>query len=153
MLALLREEFRISKLTLHSDLRRGAALRLALPCPSSLGSIFSVPIVSVQSAASSLLRHDPLPNSANSVFAAFSCSLLDAHQLLTIETQSCRRRRAMSTSFGSTSVQPCLSSNRWAYTISATRYTGGFCRRVLLSASQLFRRLVVPHVYDENKAH
>ena len=35
MLALLREEFRISKLTLHSDLRRRAASRRALPCPSS----------------------------------------------------------------------------------------------------------------------
>jgi len=35
LLALLREEFRISKLTLHSDLRRRAASRRALPCPSS----------------------------------------------------------------------------------------------------------------------
>jgi len=35
LLALLREEYRISKLTLHSDLRRRAALRRALPCPSS----------------------------------------------------------------------------------------------------------------------
>ena len=35
LLALLRVEFRISKFTLHSDLRRRAALRLALPCPSS----------------------------------------------------------------------------------------------------------------------
>ena len=37
-LPLLREEFRLSKLskfTLHSDLRRQAASRLALPCPSS----------------------------------------------------------------------------------------------------------------------
>jgi len=30
---------------------------------------------------------------------------------------------------------------------------GGFCRRVFLFVSQLFRELVVPHVYDENKAH
>jgi len=29
------EEFRISKLTFHSDLRRRAASRRALPCPSS----------------------------------------------------------------------------------------------------------------------
>ena len=36
LLALLREEFRISKLTLHSDLRRRAALRRDLPCPSSM---------------------------------------------------------------------------------------------------------------------
>jgi len=36
LLALLREEFRISKLTLHSDLLRRAASRRALPCPSSL---------------------------------------------------------------------------------------------------------------------
>jgi len=35
LLALPREEFRISKVTLHSDLRRRAASRLALPCPSS----------------------------------------------------------------------------------------------------------------------
>jgi len=35
LLALLREEFRISKLTFHSDLRRRAASRLALPCQSS----------------------------------------------------------------------------------------------------------------------
>ena len=34
-LPLLREEFRLSKFTLHSDLRRRAASRLALPCPSS----------------------------------------------------------------------------------------------------------------------
>jgi len=34
--ALLREEFRIPKLTFHSELRRGAASRLALPCTSSL---------------------------------------------------------------------------------------------------------------------
>jgi len=39
LLALLREEFRISKLTFHSDLRRWAASRLALPCPSSFLSI------------------------------------------------------------------------------------------------------------------
>jgi len=36
LLALPREEFRISKLTFHSDLRRRAASRLALPCSSSL---------------------------------------------------------------------------------------------------------------------
>ena len=30
---------------------------------------------------------------------------------------------------------------------------GGFCRMVLLSVSQLFRGLVVLHVYDEKKAH
>jgi len=35
LLALLREEFTISKLTLHSDLGRRAASRRALPCPSS----------------------------------------------------------------------------------------------------------------------
>ena len=34
-LSLLREEFRLSKFTLHSDLRRPAASRLALPCTSS----------------------------------------------------------------------------------------------------------------------
>ena len=34
-LPLLREEFRLNKFTLHSDLRRRAASRLALPCPSS----------------------------------------------------------------------------------------------------------------------
>ena len=34
-LPLLREEFRIPKLTFHSDLRRRAASRRALPCPSS----------------------------------------------------------------------------------------------------------------------
>jgi len=39
LLALLREEFRISKLTFHSDLRRRAASRLALPCPSSFFSV------------------------------------------------------------------------------------------------------------------
>jgi len=36
---LLREEFRLLKLILHSELRRRAALRRALPCPSSLMSI------------------------------------------------------------------------------------------------------------------
>ena len=34
-LTLLREEFRLPELILHSDLRRRAASRLALPCPSS----------------------------------------------------------------------------------------------------------------------
>ena len=34
-MALLREEFRIPKLTFHSELRRRAASRLALPCTSS----------------------------------------------------------------------------------------------------------------------
>jgi len=34
-LPLLRDEFRISKLTFHTDLRRRAASRLALPCTSS----------------------------------------------------------------------------------------------------------------------
>jgi len=33
---LLREEFGIARLTFHSDLRRRAASRRALPCPSSL---------------------------------------------------------------------------------------------------------------------
>jgi len=33
--AMLRVDFRLPKLTLHSDLRRRAALRLALPCTSS----------------------------------------------------------------------------------------------------------------------
>jgi len=33
---LLREEFPLPKLTFHSDLRRRAASRRALPCPSSL---------------------------------------------------------------------------------------------------------------------
>jgi len=33
---LLRDEFQLPKLTFHSDLRRRAASRLALPCPSSL---------------------------------------------------------------------------------------------------------------------
>ena len=36
LLALLREEFTISKLTLHSYLGRRAASRRALPCPSSV---------------------------------------------------------------------------------------------------------------------
>ena len=35
LLPLLREEFRLLKLILHSELRRRAALRRALPCPSS----------------------------------------------------------------------------------------------------------------------
>ena len=35
-LSLLQEAFRLSKFTLHSDLRRRAASRLALPCTSSL---------------------------------------------------------------------------------------------------------------------
>ena len=34
-LPLLREEFEIATLTFHSDLRRRAASRRALPCPSS----------------------------------------------------------------------------------------------------------------------
>ena len=42
-LPLLRVEFRIPKLTFHSDLRRRAASRLALPCPSSL--LFVIPVV------------------------------------------------------------------------------------------------------------
>ena len=42
MLALLREEFRISKLTLHSDLGRRAASRRALPCPSSFFFLFFI---------------------------------------------------------------------------------------------------------------
>jgi len=36
LLPLLREEFRLLKLILHSELRRRAASRRALPCPSSL---------------------------------------------------------------------------------------------------------------------
>ena len=36
LLSLPREEFRQLKLILHSELRRRAALRRALPCPSSL---------------------------------------------------------------------------------------------------------------------
>ena len=39
---MLREEFRILKLTFHSDLRRRAASRLALPCTSSYFCIFTV---------------------------------------------------------------------------------------------------------------
>jgi len=39
---LLREEFGIATLTFHSDLRRRAASRRALPCPSSLLSFASV---------------------------------------------------------------------------------------------------------------
>ena len=35
LLPLLREEFRLFKLILHSELRRRAASRRALPCPSS----------------------------------------------------------------------------------------------------------------------
>jgi len=35
LLLLLREEFRLLKLILHSELRRLAASRRALPCPSS----------------------------------------------------------------------------------------------------------------------
>jgi len=40
-LPLLREEFRISKLTFHSDLRRRAASRLALPCTSNVVCILN----------------------------------------------------------------------------------------------------------------
>ena len=43
-LSLLREEFRLSKFTLHSDLRRRAASRLALPCTSSFYFILLVNI-------------------------------------------------------------------------------------------------------------
>ena len=35
LLPLLREEYRLLKLILHSELRRRAASRRALPCPSS----------------------------------------------------------------------------------------------------------------------
>ena len=38
-LPLLREEFRIATLTFHSDLRRRAVSRRALPCPSSLNRV------------------------------------------------------------------------------------------------------------------
>ena len=40
LLPLLREEFRLLKLILHSELRRRAASRRALPCPSSFISLF-----------------------------------------------------------------------------------------------------------------
>jgi len=41
-LPLLREEFGIATLTFHSDLRRRAASRRSLPCPSSSSHIFIV---------------------------------------------------------------------------------------------------------------
>jgi len=40
LLPLLREEFRLFRLILHSELRRRAASRRALPCPSSLLVIY-----------------------------------------------------------------------------------------------------------------
>jgi len=39
---LLREEFRLFKLILHSELRRRAASRRALPCPSSIVNVLCV---------------------------------------------------------------------------------------------------------------
>jgi len=41
-LPLLREEFGIATLTFHSDLRRRAVSRRALPCPSSYGCLASL---------------------------------------------------------------------------------------------------------------
>ena len=40
LLPFLREEFRLFKLILHSELRRRAASRRALPCPSSVKCVF-----------------------------------------------------------------------------------------------------------------
>jgi len=53
-LPLLRQEFGIAILTFHSDLRRQAALRRALPCPSSNSIKFSL--------ISKLLKFEPQEN-------------------------------------------------------------------------------------------
>jgi len=44
---LLREEFRLLKLILHSELRRRAASRRALPCPSSVNYAFIFVLYSI----------------------------------------------------------------------------------------------------------
>ena len=61
-LPLLREEFRLSKFTLHSDLRRRAASRLALPCTSSflctLHHCLGLSLHSVSVITSTLMTHN-----------------------------------------------------------------------------------------------
>ena len=66
LLALPREEFWISKLTFHSDLRRRAASHLALPCPSSLYFWFYVKQLAACCVKSSHQVHSRLCYCSNS---------------------------------------------------------------------------------------
>ena len=66
-LPLLREEFGIATLTFHSDMRRRAALRRALPCPSS--SVCSV-CLCVRQCVLVCVRCEIITNT-------ISCKLLD----------------------------------------------------------------------------